>query len=184
MRPMAPAPDAAEEPVGPADESGDDPVDLDALVHQWGREFAIERELADLTTAPDTTWVSLAEAERRAGVSRSTLRTWYRTGQVASRLSPSPHGLQRLVPLEVVVDKASRSPRTRGKAPVAEAPEEEATMSTPEALLRMAELAKAAATERAEAAEARAAAAEAALHRALERAAAAEAELRLLRPDR
>lgn len=167
----------------PADDEVDGPVDLDALVRQWGREFAIERELADLTTAPDATWVSLAEAERQAGVSRSTLRTWYRTGQVASRLTPSPHGLQRLVPLEVVVDKASRSPRTRAKA-APEAPEEEATMSTPEALLRMAELAKAAATERAEAAEARAAAAEAALHRALERAAAAEAELRLLRPDR
>jgi hypothetical protein len=157
-----------------------DPIDLDALVHQWGREFAIERELAGLSTDPEATWVSLAEAERRAGVSRSTLRAWYRTGQVASRLTPGPHGLQRLVPLEIVLDKASRSPRT-GPKPAPPAPEEDAPMSTPEALLRLAELAKASATERAEAAEARAEAAEAALHRALERAAAAEAEVRLLR---
>ena len=162
-----------------------DPIDLQDLVRQWGREFALERELAGLTTDPEATWVPLAEAERQTGVSRSTLRAWYRTGQVASRLTPGPHGLQRLVPLEVVVDKAARSPRT-GPRPTTPAPAaaEEATpaMSTPDALVRLAELAKAAATERAEAAERRAAAAEAALRDALERAAAAEAELRLLRP--
>lgn len=160
-----------------------EPVDLQALVHQWGREFAIERELAAVTTAPEATWVSLGEAERRAGVSRSTLRTWYRTGQVASRLTPGPHGLQRLVPLEVVLDRAARSPRTGPKPAPAPADEEAPGMSTSDALVRMAELAKEAATERAEAAEARAEAAEAALRDALERAAAAEAELRLLRPD-
>jgi hypothetical protein len=162
----------------------DQPIDVSEVVQRWGREFAIERELAGLVPEPDATWVSLAEAERQAGVSRSTLRAWYRTGQVASRLTPSPHGLQRLVPLEVVVDKASRSPRTGPKAaPPAPAtvPEEGAPMSTSEALVRMAEMAKAAATERAEAAEARAEAAEAALRQALERAAAAEAEIRLLR---
>ena len=164
--------------------TAEDPVDLQALVQQWGREFALERELAGLTTEPDATWVALAEAERRANVSRSTLRTWYRTGQVASRLTPGPHGLQRLVPLEVVLERAARSPRTGPKpAPAPEPAQEEAPMSTPEALVRMAELATRSATERAQAAEARAEAAEAALHDALERAAAAEAELRLLRPQ-
>ena len=169
-------------------EAAEDPIDLQDLVRQWGREFALERELAGLTTDPEATWVSLAEAERQAGVSRSTLRTWYRTGQVASRLTPGPHGLQRLVPLEVVLEKAARSPRTGPRAvPTPEpVPTEEAppAKSTPDALVRLAELANAAATQRAEAAEARAAAAERALHAALERAAAAEAELRLLRaPD-
>ncbi|HVF32062.1 MAG TPA: hypothetical protein VM933_03395 [Acidimicrobiales bacterium] len=168
-----------------------DPVDLHDLVRQWGREFALERELAGLASDPEATWVPLAEAERRSGVSRSTLRAWYRTGQVASRLTPGPHGLQRLVPLDLVLDKASRSPRTGLRPPAPETgavveaaveAEEAPPMSTPEALVRLAELAKEAATERAEAAERRAVAAEAALQRAIERAAAAEAELRLLRP--
>jgi hypothetical protein len=167
----------------------DEIVDLEDLVHQWGAEFAIERELAGLGTDADATWVPLAEAERVAGVSRSTLRTWYRTGQIASRLMPGPHGLQRLVPLEVVADKARRSPRTGPRpAPAAAAPdvEEDAdtmptALSTADAVVRLAELATSTATERAEAAEVRAAAAEAALRDALQRAAAAEAELRLLR---
>jgi hypothetical protein len=162
----------------------EDPVDLQALVHQWGREFALERELAGPSTEPDATWLALAEAERQANVSRSTLRTWYRTGQVASRLTPGPHGLQRLVPLEVVLERAARSPRTGSKpAPASEPVPEVSPMSTPDALVRMAELATRSATERAEATEARAEAAEAALREALERAAAAEAELRLLRPS-
>ncbi len=155
-------------------------VDLQDLVRQWGQEFAIERELAGLGVDPEATWVPLAEAERQAGVSRSTLRAWYRTGQMPSRLMPGPHGLQRLVPLEAVLNRSSRSPRT-GPRP-ALAAEEATTMSTPDALVRMAELATTSATARAEAAEARAAAAEVALRAALERAAAAEAELRLLHP--
>ena len=164
----------------------EDIVDLQDLVEQWGHEFALERELAGLGAAasPAERWVTLAEAERQAGVSRSTLRTWYRTGQIASRLMPGPHGLQRLVPLEVVLERAASSPRT-GPRPARATDEEEPDMptATAAAVVRLAELATAAATERAEAAEARAAAAEAALHAALERAAAAEAELRLLRRD-
>ena len=168
----------------------EDIVDLQDLVEQWGQEFALERELAGLAgmaEGTDGTWVTLADAEREAGVSRSTLRTWYRTGQIASRLMPGPHGLQRLVPLDVVRAKAAASPRTgpRPARPTSEEEPEMATatigLSTPDAVVRLAELATSAATERAEAAEARAAAAEAALHAALERAAAAEAELRLLR---
>lgn len=158
----------------------DDIVELADLVEQWGQEFALERELAGLAAAVgDDTWVTLADAERQGGVSRSTLRTWYRTGQIASRLMPGPHGLQRLVPLEVVLEKAANSPRT-GPRP-ARPTEEEPEMATAAAMVRLAELATTAATERAEVAEARAAAVESALHAALERAAAAEAELRLLR---
>jgi hypothetical protein len=162
----------------------EDIVDLDSLMERWGAEYAIEQELAGLGTPADATWVPLAEAERQAGVSRSTLRTWYRTGQIASRLMPGPHGLQRLVPLEVVQDRAARSPRTGPRSAPAPAKEDApmtSGLSTPDAVVRLAELATAAATERAEAAEARADAAEAALRAALERAAAAEAEVRLLR---
>lgn len=174
---------AVADPADPPD--ADAPVDLQALVAQWGTEFAMARELAGLGTGEPATWVSLAEAERQAGVSRSTLRAWYRTGQIASRLMPGPHGLQRLVPLESVVERARRSPRNGGRPAVA-VPDEEPPMPTVDrpahdAVVRLAELATATATERALAAEARAVEIEAALRAALERAAAAEAELRLLR---
>jgi hypothetical protein len=160
------------------------------MVDQRSREFALERELADIGSEPAVTWVPLAEAERQAHLSRSTLRAWYRSGQIASRLMPGPHGLQRLVPLEAVLDRAERSPRsgprpaTTTKSAAKSASEEEPVspgLSTPDAMVRLAELAATAAAERAQAAEARAAAAEAALHAAIERAAAAEAEVRLLR---
>ncbi len=168
--------------------ASDDITDLQELVEQWGHEFAIERELAGLGGTDDETWVDLAEAERRAEVSRSTLRAWYRSGQIASRLMPGPHGLQRLVPLDAVLERAARSPRTTPRTtPRAggTTPQEDPPMTgttTPDAVIRLAELATAAATDRALAAEARAAEAEAALRSALERAAAAEAELRLFRP--
>ena len=70
-----------------------------------------ERALQAWASEPEGTWVTLAEAERRAGVSNSALRSWYRSGQVPSRLIDGPHGVQRLVPLEAVVDRAARSPR-------------------------------------------------------------------------
>jgi transposase len=56
-------------------------------------------------------WVTLAEAERQAGVSNSALRSWYRSGQVPSRLVDGPHGVQRLVPLDAVLQRAAQSPR-------------------------------------------------------------------------
>jgi hypothetical protein len=151
-------------------------TELQELVEQWGHEFAIQAELEGDTT---TTWVDLAEAERQAGVSRSTLRAWYRGGHVASRLMPGPHGLQRLVPLEAVLARAERSPRSGPRSappPPTTTTEEDAV--PPHAIVRLAELATATATERATRAEARAEAAEHALHQALERAAAAEALLR------
>lgn len=70
-----------------------------------------ERALETWASEPEGTWVTLAEAERRAGVSNSALRSWYRSGQVPSRLVDGPHGVQRLVPLDVVIERASRSPR-------------------------------------------------------------------------
>lgn len=70
-----------------------------------------ERALEEWASEPEGTWVTLAEAERKAGVSNSALRSWYRTGQVPSRLVDGPHGVQRLVPLEAVLERAAQSPR-------------------------------------------------------------------------
>jgi transposase-like protein len=58
-------------------------------------------------------WVTLEEASGATGVARSTLRSWYRTGQVPSRMVAGIHGPQRLVPLDVVLDRALRSSRIR-----------------------------------------------------------------------
>ncbi len=75
-----------------------DELDWDQALEAWSSE-------------PEGTWVALAEAERRAGVSNSALRSWYRSGQVPSRLVDGPHGVQRLVPLDAVVQRAAQSPR-------------------------------------------------------------------------
>ena len=74
-------------------------------------ELDWERALEAWSSEPDGMWVTLAEAERRAGVSNSALRSWYRSGQVPSRLVDGPHGVQRLVPLDAVVQRAAQSPR-------------------------------------------------------------------------
>ena len=49
-------------------------------------------------------------------MSRAALRTWYRTGQIPSRLVDGPHGPQRVVPLDVVAERAEASPRLRRSA--------------------------------------------------------------------
>jgi hypothetical protein len=58
-------------------------------------------------------WVTLEEAVAATGVARSTLRSWYRTGQIPSRMILGPHGPQRMVPLSEVLDRALRSTRLR-----------------------------------------------------------------------
>ena len=68
---------------------------------------------------PDTeeaTWVTLARAEALTGVSRSALRSWFRSGEIPSRVDDGPHGPQRLVTLQAVAQRAERSPRLRRKA--------------------------------------------------------------------
>ncbi|HUC55996.1 MAG TPA: hypothetical protein VMA95_01235, partial [Streptosporangiaceae bacterium] len=61
-------------------------------------------------------WVTLERAAAQTGVSRAALRTWYRTGQIPSRLADGPHGPQRLVPLTMVAARAESSPRLRRTA--------------------------------------------------------------------
>lgn len=98
---------------------------------EWeARLAAWQDELELLGRVGDTPWVSLAEAQARAGVARSTLRAWYRNGEIASRLVDGPHGAQRLVPLEAVLDRAERSARIRRKA------EREISLEAQVALLR------------------------------------------------
>ena len=61
-------------------------------------------------------WVTLDRAAAQTGASRAVLRTWYRSGQIPSRLVDGPHGPQRLVPLALVAARAEASPRLRRSA--------------------------------------------------------------------
>ncbi|MHB8450258.1 MAG: hypothetical protein ACYDAQ_07405 [Mycobacteriales bacterium] len=82
-------------------------MDWDDRLDAW----EVELDLA--ATLESSTWVPLDEAARQAGVSRAALRTWYRSGQLPSRLVDGPHGPQRLVPLSLVTARAEASPRLR-----------------------------------------------------------------------
>jgi len=116
-------------------------------------------------------WVNLAEAAAAAGVSRSTLRAWYRDGRLASRLVPGSNGPMREVPLDTVLERARLGERlaaaARSSASAATTDEDggagpAAVVALEGALLR---------------AESRADRAEAALRTALQRASRAEAAL-------
>ncbi len=80
-----------------------DELDWDKALEDWSSE----RD----PSGPEGRWVTLSEAERVAGVSNSALRAWYRSSQVPSRLVDGPHGVQRLVPLDAVLQRAAQSPR-------------------------------------------------------------------------
>jgi len=77
-------------------------------------EWELELELSEQLEASD--WVTLERAAASTGASRAALRSWYRTGQVPSRLVDGPHGPQRLVPLAMVAARAEASPRLRHSA--------------------------------------------------------------------
>jgi transposase len=77
---------------------------------------AWQSELELTADFQDSHWVPLDEAARSTGVSRPTLRAWYRTGQIPSRLVDGPHGPQRLVPITLVSARAEESPRLRRSA--------------------------------------------------------------------
>ncbi|MGH9030158.1 MAG: hypothetical protein ACRDV4_11165, partial [Acidimicrobiales bacterium] len=78
-----------------------------------GSEVDWDDFLAQLAEQPPEGWVNLEEASRAAGISRSTLRSWYRTGKISSRMVAGVHGPQRIVPLEDVMEQSLRSSRTR-----------------------------------------------------------------------
>jgi transposase len=99
-------------------------TEWEARLDSWREELEL------LARAEGTTWVPLAEAEEQAGVSRSALRAWYRNGEIRSRLVDGPHGPQRLVPLEAVLERDERSTRIRRRA------EREISLEAQVALLR------------------------------------------------
>ena len=77
-------------------------------------EWEIELELTAQLEGSD--WVTLDRAAAETGASRAALRSWYRTGQIPSRLADGPHGPQRLVSLTLVAARAEASPRLRRTA--------------------------------------------------------------------
>jgi transposase len=85
-------------------------MDWDDRLDAW------EAELELAAQVEGSEWVTLERAAAETGVSRAALRSWYRTGQVPSRLVDGPHGPQRLVPLDMVAARAEASPRLRRTA--------------------------------------------------------------------
>jgi hypothetical protein len=77
-------------------------------------DWELEVDLAAQLDGSD--WVTLDRAAAQTGASRAAMRSWYRTGQIPSRLVDGPHGPQRLVPLAVVAARAEASPRLRRTA--------------------------------------------------------------------
>jgi transposase len=87
------------------------------VLSEWDDRLAAWRdELELLAKLDDAPWVPLAIAEAETGVSRSALRAWYRKGEIASRLVDGPHGPQRLVPLQAVLERAAQSARIQRRA--------------------------------------------------------------------
>jgi transposase len=82
-------------------------VDWEDRLDDWELELELHAQLEG------SDWVTLERAAADTGASRAALRTWYRTGQIPSRLVGGPHGPQRLVPLALVAARAEASPRLR-----------------------------------------------------------------------
>jgi transposase len=85
-------------------------MDWEDRLDEWEAELELGVQLEG------SDWVTLEKAAAETGVSRAALRTWYRTGQIPSRLVDGPHGPQRLVPLTTVAERAEASPRVRNSA--------------------------------------------------------------------
>ena len=85
-------------------------MDWEDRLDDWELELDLSAQLEG------SDWVTLERAAAETGASRAALRTWYRSGQIPSRLVEGPHGPQRLVPLAMVTDRAEASPRLRRTA--------------------------------------------------------------------
>src|SRR5262245_57803418 len=87
------------------------------MANDWERRLAEwQAELELISQLEEIHWVPLGRAVEEVGVSRSTLRSWYRSGAIPSRLVDSPNGPQRLIPLDAVITRAARSPRLQRRA--------------------------------------------------------------------
>jgi len=82
-------------------------MDWDDRLDDWDAALELTAQLEG------SDWVTLDIAARQTGASRAALRTWYRSGEIPSRLTEGPHGPTRLVPLAVVAARAEASPRMR-----------------------------------------------------------------------
>ncbi|MFF4799324.1 excisionase [Streptomyces sp. NPDC001351] len=100
------------------------PSDWEDRLARWQNELELFEQLEEKP------WVTLAKAEAETGVSRSALRSWYRNGEIQSRLVDGPNGPQRLVQLDAVIDRAAASPRIQRRA------EREVSLEAQVALLR------------------------------------------------
>jgi transposase len=89
------------------DDYPDGPEGWEDRLDAWELELELTAQL------DGSDWVTLERAAAATGASRAALRTWYRTGQIPSRLVDGPHGPQRLVPLALVASRAEASPRLR-----------------------------------------------------------------------
>ena len=85
-------------------------MDWEDRLDQWELELELSAQLEG------SDWVTLDRAAADTGASRAALRTWYRTGQIPSRMVDGPNGPQRLVPLALVATRAEASPRLRRTA--------------------------------------------------------------------
>jgi transposase len=85
-------------------------VEWEDRLDDWELELELNAQLEG------SDWVTLEGAAAETGASRAALRTWYRSGQIPSRLVDGPHGPQRLVPLAMVARRAEASPRLRRTA--------------------------------------------------------------------
>jgi len=85
-------------------------MDWEDRLDDWELELELTAQLKG------SQWVTLERAAADTGASRAALRSWYRTGQIPSRLVDGPHGPQRLVPLAMVAARAEASPRLRRNA--------------------------------------------------------------------
>ena len=89
-------------------------MDWEDRLDDWELELELNAQLEG------SDWVTLERAAADTGVSRAALRSWYRSGQIPSRLAGGPHGPQRLVPLAMVasagrgVAAAAPGPRNGG----------------------------------------------------------------------
>lgn len=85
-------------------------MDWNDRLDSWDAELDLAAQLEG------SDWVTLDRAASKTGVSRAALRSWYRSGQIPSRLADGPYGPQRLVPLRLVAARAEESPRLRRNA--------------------------------------------------------------------
>ncbi len=85
-------------------------MDWEDRLDAWELELELNAQL------DGSDWIPLDRAAAQTGASRAALRSWYRSGQIPSRLVAGPHGPQRLVPLALVSARAEASPRVRRAA--------------------------------------------------------------------